>query len=163
MRKSAIILCMSFIVFCSSCGWNSHSAQEFYGKMTAINDTLDLLTSTWHDQLNKATIDKNYSALTPIRIELGAFIARSRAALPGLEQNDETEKILAKESTLLETRSSVVAEIYPNFDNLTEFTPNAEMSKNMTAVLNDLREEKAAVAEVNKMLQAIAVKYKLKR
>jgi len=131
--------------------------------MTAINDTLDILTSAWHDQLDKATIDKNYSALTPIRIELGAFIARSRSAIPTLEQNDETDKILAKETALLDARSTVVAETYPNFDNLTEFTPKQDMSKNMTSVLNDLRDEKAAVAEVNKMLQAIAVKYKLKR
>ena len=163
MHKRAFVYIIVFSFLLVSCGLNRHTAQEFYNKISGINDTLDKLTTDWHDLLDKAEVTKNYSTLAPVRTNLGAFISRSRSTVASMQRIPETEALLAREDALLETQSGTVADVYPVFEQFTEFTPKRAIDSNMARLNTDLTTEKSGVADVKKLLQVIAQKNDLKK
>jgi hypothetical protein len=140
-----------------------HDAQDFYARMAGINDSLDMFTSQWHQLRDSAMVNKNFSALAPARIQLGSFIASSRAAVANILPNGKNEGIKKDLQTLLETQSGKVAEVYPAFEQLTEFTPKETVEKNLKALGDDLLSEKAASSAIRSKLELYSIKYELKK
>jgi len=163
MQKSILLICILFTMLISSCGLNSHTAKEFCDKVSGVNDTLDKMTTDWHDLLDKAEVTKNYPDLLPARIALGSYISRSRSMIANTPRTKETEKILTMEDALLETQSGMVAEVYPKFEQYSEFTPKEQIARSKALLGSDLMNEKEKVAEIKRALDIIATKNDVKK
>ena len=164
MQKKALVFCLFSVVLLSSCGFQEkHEALEFYTKLSVINDSLDRMTTEWHNVRDQASVNKNYTALNPLRISLGAFIARNRSIVVNMPVTHETEKIKNDEDALLTTQTNLVAEVYPNFEQFNEYTPKEVMDKNITMLGDDLVTMKTKIASIKKSLQVYADKHNLKK
>lgn len=163
MQKSVLLICILVTTLISSCGLNRHTAQEFCNKISGVNDTLDKLTTDWHNLLEKAEVTKNYPELRQTRIALGSFISVSRSMIASTPRTKETEKILAMEDALLETQSNMVSEVYPAFELYSEFTPKEQIAKSLALLGSDLMNEKEKVAEIKRELDVIAIKNDVKK
>ena len=151
MQKKALVFCLFSVVLLSSCGFQEkHEALEFYTKLSVINDSLDRMTTEWHNVRDQASVNKNYTALNPLRISLGAFIARNRSIVVNMPVTHETEKIKNDEDALLTTQTNLVAEVYPNFEQFNEYTPKEVMDKNITMLGDDLVTMKTKIASIKK-------------
>ncbi len=163
MHKSVLFFCLALTMLSASCSFQKKlQSQDFYSKLIVINDSLDKLTTEWHSLRDQASISKNYAALAPSRIALGAYISRSRSTVANIVTTPEIEQIKNEEDALLLNQSSMVAEVYPNFEQFNEYTPKDIMDKNIGLVSNDLMNEKSKVATIKKMLDVFAAKNKLK-
>ena len=163
MPGKALIYCCIAIFIVSSCGiTKKHDAQEFCNRISGINDTLDNLTSDWHALFDKALIHKNFSTLFNDRVALGSYISKSRAEIANMIPNSETSKILVDEDSLLSMQATMVSDVYPNFEPLTDLTPKETIDKNVRLLLDDLGTEKAANMQIKKLLQAYGAKYNVK-
>ena len=164
MHKSGWIFCLISIVLMSSCGFQEkHEALEFYNKLISINDSLDKMTTEWHAIRDQASVSKNYSALNPYRISLGSFIARNRSIVANIPATADMEKIKNDEDALLSTQSALVSDVYPNFEQFNEYTPQEVMAKNITLLGDDLLNVKSKVASLKKSLLVYSDKHKLKK
>lgn len=164
MHKSLLQLLVVLSFIMSSCGMaEKHEAQEFYAKMTGINDTLDMMTTEWHTMRDEAMVKKTYNSLTPVRIKLGAYISASRSYVANVLPTKNNERVKNTMDSLLTMQSAKVADVYPAFEQLTEFTPKESVDKSITALGDDLLVVKSMTATIKKQLQLFAVKYDIKK
>ena len=164
MRNGLLLLCLAATLLTASCGFQKKlQLQDTYTKITVVNDSLDKLTTQWHNLRDQASVSKNYSALAPARIALGSFISRGRASIANIVVTADNEAIMNEEDQLLLNQSALVAEVYPNFEQFNEYTPKETMDKNIALIVNDLMNVKTKVASIKKMLEKFAAKNNLKK
>lgn len=164
MRIRSVLFFVFITIMSSSCGFKQKLViQDFYTKVSVVNDSLDKLTTQWHTLRDQASISKNYAALSPARIELGAFISRARSAVANIPVVPELEKVKNEEDALLQNQSTMVAEVYPAFEQFNEYTPKDVVDKSVSQITNDLLDEKAKTASIKKMLADLAKKNDLKK
>ncbi len=164
MRNGLLLSCLAATLMTTSCGFQKKlQLQDTYTKITVVNDSLDKLTSQWHTLRDQASISKNYTALAPARIALGSFISRGRASVANIVVTPENEAVMNEEDQLLLNQSTLVAEVYPNFEQFNEYTPKETMDKNVSLITNDLVNVKEKVASIKKMLEKFAAKNNIKK
>lgn len=164
MRNLLLFFSILFVVGMSSCGVKEKLVvQEMYTKYTAVNDTLDKLTTQWHSLRDQASISKNYAPLAPARIALGSFISRARSWVANIPQTKENERLKSEEDALLLQQSNLVSEVYPTFEQFNEYTPKEVVDKNLSLLNDDLLNLKTKIAEVKKRTDAMAKKYDVKK
>ncbi|PQJ10910.1 hypothetical protein CJD36_013140 [Flavipsychrobacter stenotrophus] len=164
MRNGLLLSCLAATLMTTSCGFQKKlQLQDTYSKITVVNDSLDKLTSQWHTLRDQASISKNYTALAPARIALGSFISRGRASVANIVVTPENEAVMNEEDQLLLNQSTLVAEVYPNFEQFNEYTPKETMDKNVSLITNDLMNVKEKVASIKKMLEKFAAKNNIKK
>ncbi len=164
MRNGLLLSCLAATLMTTSCGFQKKlQLQDTYTKITVVNDSLDKLTSQWHTLRDQASISKNYTALAPARIALGSFISRGRASVANIVVTPENEAVMNEEDQLLLNQSTLVAEVYPNFEQFNEYTPKETMDKNVSLIANDLVNVKEKVASIKKMLEKFAAKNNIKK
>lgn len=164
MRNGLLLFTLASMLLTASCGFQKKlQLQDTYTKITVVNDSLDKLTSQWHSLRDQASISKNYSALAPARIALGSFISRGRASVANIVITPENEAIMNEEDQLLLNQSTLVSEVYPNFEQFNEYTPKETMDKNTSLIVNDLMNVKTKVAAIKKMLEKFAAKNDIKK
>ena len=158
---------LAYLVFCtvffSSCNFIPAKKKLLvYTQITATNDTLDLLTREWHQLLYLSTKDKNFSRLKPIKMEMARFLSRNRSVIANLEISPDSQNLIDSEGVFLSTQATMVSEIYTPFESYNEMTPNQEINRQLILVANDLNNEVAGKAAINRSLQAYLRKNKLK-
>ncbi len=164
MLRIVCLLCFTSLILLSSCGFEEkHDAKQLYYRVAGINDTLDRMTSDWHQKLDQALVSKNFNELQPLRRELGTFISQSRLAISSVASTKGTDKVKADEDNLLATQSAMVAEVYPNFERFSALTPKEELDKALALLSNDLVAEKTAITLVKSDLDTMDAKYKIKK
>lgn len=164
MRNLLLLFVAVLVMGISSCGVKEKLVvQEMYSKYSAINDTLDKMTTQWHNLRDQASISKNYAPLAPARIALGSFIARARSSVANIPQTAENEKLKSEEDALLLQQSTMAAEVYPSFEQFNEYTPKEVVDKSISQITDDLLNMKAKTAKVKSMMDVFVKKYDLKK
>ena len=147
------------IILFASCERIDHKKNlDAYYRISAINDSVDKMTKTWHQMVLKAAGDKNFTGLAPYRLNIGKFLARNREAVSNITTTEGGEMIVDSEITFLSVRAAAVSDLYPRFELFNDLTPDDVLREQLKYLPADLENEMTANAAMKKTLWAFATK-----
>ncbi len=164
MKRNFIVASWLFaIALFSSCGHMERDRKYFmYYKISATNDSLELMTKEWHQLLDKAVLDNSYTTLAPYRLKMGKFLSKNRNQIGDLNITSSNEPLVDSELAFLSARATIVTDVYPKFEPFNEMTPPDLLKKQLKTVANDMENEIAANNGIKRSLYSFVVKNKLK-
>jgi len=163
MRSTFVAVGLFITVFSfSSCSYYAREdKKDLYYAILRTNDTLDYMTKTWHQMLNRAERDKHFGILGPYRLRIGEFLSRNRNKIANMHTGKDALPMVDSELAFLEHRATVVADIYPKFEQFTEMTPNEEVANQRADLRDDVLNEALNYALIKRSLKAFARRNKL--
>ena len=164
MRKGVLPALCVVILSLSSCVFQEKKeAQVFYDRIRGINDTFAQLTYQWHSLLDTALTRKNYTNLNANRIKLGAYISQARSDVANMKLTKSNELIKTEEENLLLTQSLKVAEVYPQFEQYSPYTPKDDLAGSLKQLGDDLDTVQTSLQKIDNLMELYVAKYSLKK
>ncbi len=163
MQRTALAGFLLMSVLLTSCGFYDHRARILLCKeIAATNDSLYTMTRAWHMLLDKAVLTKNFALLHENRIRLGQYISRKRSDIANLELPADAETLRQSEDVFLSNQTTVISEIYPQFEAYNSLTPAEDIQRSLRAVAGDEDNVLAWKLTIKKSLDAFIKKHGLK-
>ncbi len=146
----------------SSCSYYAREdKKDLYYAILNTNDTLDYMTKTWHQMLNRAERDKHFGMLGPYRLRMGEFLSRNRNKIANMHISKDALPMVDSELAFLEVRAQVVSDVYPRFEQFTEMTPSEQIANQRADLKDDVLHEATNYALIKRSLKAFAKRNKL--
>ena len=163
MQKIAAIAIFVFLIIFSSCGLQEKKdAQVFYNRISGINDTVGNMTAKWHHMLDTGLAHKNFTGLLPVRMQLGSYLSQVRQEIGNIRTTPKNAIIKREEDLMLQRQGAMVAEIYPQFELYSEFTPREQINISLKLLGNDNVNLRTTLNQINQLLAAYQRDYLLR-